>query len=76
MVAPHIRPGSIALLVRRRSLIAQGCGLLVAQALFNSCRRVELHQLGVLTLSLGMTAILDELDVRLKIAFNAEDLRC
>ncbi|KAJ8432400.1 LOW QUALITY PROTEIN: hypothetical protein Cgig2_010002 [Carnegiea gigantea] len=76
MIAPLIQPGSIALLVRHRNLAIQGCSLLIAQALFNSCRRVRLHQLGVLTLDLSTTAILDELDVRLKITFNAEGLRC
>ncbi|KAJ8420251.1 hypothetical protein Cgig2_014905 [Carnegiea gigantea] len=40
------------------------------------CRRIKLHQLRILTLGLGTPAILDELDVCLKISFNAKGLRC
>ncbi|KAJ8425107.1 hypothetical protein Cgig2_013837 [Carnegiea gigantea] len=76
IIATLSRPGCIALLVRHHSLAVHGCSLLIAQALFNSCRRIKLHQLRVSTFGLDTTAILDELNIRLKIAFNVEGLRC
>ncbi|KAJ8432300.1 hypothetical protein Cgig2_019229 [Carnegiea gigantea] len=62
-------------IVRVRSLAIQRRGLLIAWTVFVSYRRIEIHQLRVLTLGPGFTTILNILDIRLEVALLAESIR-
>ncbi|KAJ8434532.1 hypothetical protein Cgig2_004298 [Carnegiea gigantea] len=70
-----VRCGLIAFTVRGRGLTIQRCGLLIAWTIFINCGRIEVHQLRVMTLGLGLTTILNILDICLEIAVLVESVR-
>jgi len=59
-----------------RDSTIQRHSLLIAQAIVVGCRRVELHQLRVPTLSLGLATLLYVFDGCLKVALHAKGLWC
>ncbi|KAJ8439290.1 hypothetical protein Cgig2_018067 [Carnegiea gigantea] len=76
MATVIMRNAFIVLAIRGPGLAVQGCSLLVASAVFLSCKRIELHQLRVPPFGLGQTTIFHVLDVRFKVAFYTEGIWC
>lgn len=75
MVTTVGHPSSVAFMVKARGFTVERHGLLIVQAPLDGGRQIELYQLEILTLGLGLEAILHILNVRFKIALYAEDVK-